>query len=81
MAICDRCWGNGYIVTCCDDMCVGMDHCIHGDGEEICSECGGSGEVFDGYYDGFDPVPSDDEVIERCEDQRFFSGLNRPSGE
>ena len=33
------------IITCCDDMCVGQDHCIHGDGEEICPTCDGEGWV------------------------------------
>ena len=37
---CDLCDGSGVIITCFDDICVGGDHCIHGDGEEICPNCG-----------------------------------------
>ena len=47
MATCPECGGEGIIITCCDDMCVGSGHCIHGDGEEVCPECDGSGEVDD----------------------------------
>ena len=36
---------DGIIITCCDDMCVGQDHCIHGDGEAICPTCDGEGWV------------------------------------
>ena len=36
---CPRCWGEGYIVICCDDICRGLDHCIHGDGEIVCPDC------------------------------------------
>lgn len=42
---CQRCGGNGEIVTCPDDMCYGQEECIHGDGYSTCPECGGSGEV------------------------------------
>lgn len=38
---CLTCGGTGIIITCMDDICVGSDHCIHGDGEEVCPECGG----------------------------------------
>jgi hypothetical protein len=34
---CDRCNGEGWILTCCDDMCHGVGYCIHGDGMEMCS--------------------------------------------
>jgi len=47
MAMCPECNGEGIIITCCDDMCNGIGHCIHGDGEEICPECDGSGEIDD----------------------------------
>jgi hypothetical protein len=43
--ICETCMGEGIIITCCDDICVGGGHCIHGDGEEICPDCLGEGEV------------------------------------
>lgn len=39
--VCDRCGGEGSIITCCDDICVGSGHCIHGDGEELCPACEG----------------------------------------
>ena len=32
-------------VVCCDDLCVGGGHCIHGDGMAPCSECAGTGIV------------------------------------
>ena len=38
---CDLCGGEGIIITCADDICVGGGHCIHGDGEEICPKCFG----------------------------------------
>jgi hypothetical protein len=41
---CNTCHGLGYIVTCCDDVCANSDHCIHGNGEETCPDCGGDGE-------------------------------------
>jgi hypothetical protein len=35
---CDECGGGeGWILTCCDDMCHGVGYCIHGDGMEMCS--------------------------------------------
>jgi hypothetical protein len=40
---CWNCGGNGVLITCIDDMCVGGDHCIHGDGEIMCPECEGDG--------------------------------------
>jgi hypothetical protein len=45
--ICLTCNGEGFIVTCCDDLCVGGGHCIHGDGEETCPDCLGEGEIPD----------------------------------
>lgn len=47
MGLCLTCGGDGVIITCCDDICVGIGHCIHGDGEEVCPDCGGEGEVWD----------------------------------
>jgi len=44
---CEMCGGTGIIITCCDDMCNGIGHCIHGDGEEVCPECGGEGDICD----------------------------------
>lgn len=38
---CWRCGGDGFILTCCDDLCHGAGYCMHGDGEEVCPECGG----------------------------------------
>ena len=38
-AHCEKCHGEGIIITCCDDICHGSGYCIHGDGEEIC-DCG-----------------------------------------
>lgn len=38
---CELCGGEGVIITCCDDICVGSGHCIHGDGEEMCPKCFG----------------------------------------
>lgn len=38
---CLTCYGEGIIITCCDDICVGGGHCIHGDGEEVCPHCHG----------------------------------------
>lgn len=57
---CWRCGGSGEVVECPDDLCNGTDHCIHGDGKVICSECGG---VPDDEY-SFESY--DDE--ERCDD-------------
>jgi hypothetical protein len=34
---CDKCGGEGWILTCCDDICHGVGYCIHGDGMEICA--------------------------------------------
>jgi hypothetical protein len=53
---CNMCCGEGWIITCWDDMCIGTGHCIHGDGEEICPDCFGEG--------GFD----DDELEDSDDD-------------
>lgn len=45
--ICNTCMGEGKIVTCCDDLCVGAGECMHGDGESICPECHGKGSDLD----------------------------------
>lgn len=63
---CITCWGEGYIVTCIDDICVGSGHCIHGDGEMICPDCHGEGDTFDdddigGYGDWYDDLHYPDE--------------------
>jgi hypothetical protein len=34
---CDECGGEGWILTCIDDICHGVGYCIHGDGMEMCS--------------------------------------------
>ncbi len=33
---CQVCGGEGWIVTCCDDVCHGVGYCIHGDGMMLC---------------------------------------------
>lgn len=43
--VCPDCYGRGYFISCCDDLCRGADECMHGDGEEVCQECRGEGEV------------------------------------
>lgn len=48
---CPDCGGTGFIMDCCDDICVGSGECIHGDGEVVCETCDGEGEVI-GDYDG-----------------------------
>jgi hypothetical protein len=40
---CDACDGDGWILTCCDDICHGLGYCMHGDGMEMC-ECNDSCE-------------------------------------
>lgn len=42
---CNCCYGLGYINECCDDICANSERCIHGDGEVVCPECDGSGEL------------------------------------
>lgn len=59
MIMCPECDGKGYIVTCCDDMCNGMDYCIHGDGEEPCLACGGEGSIDDGDDEDWDSEPEE----------------------
>ena len=46
---CPDCGGEGIIMDCWDDMCIGAGECIHGDGEAICATCQGEGEVFGDY--------------------------------
>lgn len=58
---CWRCGGQGYIVTCCDDMCRGSGECMHGDGEEVCPECLGQDDVDE--FD-WDDLYDDQEQIE-----------------
>jgi hypothetical protein len=38
---CNTCGGEGFIVTCIDDMCRGAGECMHGDGETPCPDCDG----------------------------------------
>lgn len=42
---CQRCQGEGVIVTCIDDLCYGNDYCIHGDGYGTCPDCKGVGQI------------------------------------
>lgn len=55
---CEVCGGEGVVITCWDDICVGTGRCMHGDGEEICSVCEGEGgfpdedEQYDDYAGG-----------------------------
>jgi hypothetical protein len=42
---CWGCGGRGSIVTCMDDLCRNGDGCMHGDGEEMCPECKGDGDL------------------------------------
>lgn len=42
---CPGCGGEGIVITCCDDICVGQRSCMHGDGEDLCETCQGEGEV------------------------------------
>ena len=34
---CPDCNGEGWIVTCIDDICHGLGYCIHGDGDRMCA--------------------------------------------
>lgn len=45
-ATCPKCLGEGSIIICIDDLCLGADYCWHGDGEILCPECGESGEIY-----------------------------------
>lgn len=56
--MCPECHGLGYIIVCCDDLCANSERCIHGDGEEPCDYCEGSGVIFDDADD--DGVWNDD---------------------
>jgi hypothetical protein len=47
---CDACDGDGWILTCCDDMCHGVGYCIHGDGMAMCACNTGPGETCDEGY-------------------------------
>ena len=40
---CNECDEMHEVVTCCDDICIGTGHCIHGDGMSACGECYGTG--------------------------------------
>ena len=40
-----HCGGSGVQMTCWDDLCQGQGYCIHGDGEDVCEFCDGSGEA------------------------------------
>jgi hypothetical protein len=42
---CPQCCGEGFIVDCCDDLCVGAGRCIHGDGNRTCPTCHGVGDI------------------------------------
>jgi hypothetical protein len=54
--MCNTCNGEGFIVTCVDDMCRGCGECMHGDGESVCPECHGDGGYQDDDYDEADDV-------------------------
>ena len=41
-AYCLRCDNRGFILVCVDDMCHGLGHCMHGDGEIVCPDCKGA---------------------------------------
>jgi hypothetical protein len=40
---CHHCGGEGFILTCVDDLCHGQGWCMHGDGEVTCMFCQGEG--------------------------------------
>lgn len=42
---CPNCEGEGWIMICPDDMCRGMQECVHTDGYRICRACRGTGYV------------------------------------
>lgn len=69
MSTCLTCGGEGTIITCCDDICVGGGHCIHGDGEEMCPDCEGEGFINDENDDGGYYAAKDNYVFEgfQCE--------------
>ena len=55
MAFCWRCYGEGFIVVCVDDICRGAGECFHDDGEVICPECNGDGEIDSDDYEEDEP--------------------------
>lgn len=55
MSICLRCNGEGFIVVCIDDICRGSGNCMHGDGEVVCPECDGEGEIDPDYEEDDTP--------------------------
>lgn len=60
--MCQRCYGEGFIVVCQDDLCANSERCIHGDGDQVCPECHGEGVVFglaDDYEEGETRVGND----------------------
>jgi len=46
---CYNCGGRGWIVLCIDDLCHGMDECIHGDPPDPCPVCNPKGEREDAF--------------------------------
>lgn len=42
---CHECHGEGFVMVCIDDLCVGTGQCMHGDGEVVCPVCKGEGAV------------------------------------
>lgn len=43
-ATCWNCGGEGFVISCFDDLCHGAGYCIHGDdGHDMCRECQGEG--------------------------------------
>jgi hypothetical protein len=47
---CYDCGGRGWKIVCCDDLCHGMDECIHGDPPVPCQTCNPKGEREDALY-------------------------------
>ena len=43
--ICAICDGQGWILTCIDDLCRGAGECMHGDGDQTCWACDGLGFI------------------------------------
>lgn len=48
---CPRCHGEGWLLVCPDDMCHGLGECMHGDGEVVCPDCKGNGELLAKVYE------------------------------
>lgn len=44
-ASCWNCGGEGFVITCCDDLCHGAGYCFHGDGHAMCRTCNGEGHL------------------------------------